>query len=120
MARVLVVDDSQTLLGQVRELLEGAGHSVVTARDWRECRTSLAMEPDLVLVDVILPGYGGGDRLAGELRKHPITAGSRIVFFSGISELELQRMVHASGADGYIWKGVDAEEFLSRVERYLA
>ena len=119
MARILIVDDSETVLAQVREVLEGAGYAVFTARDWRECRTSLAVRPDLVLVDVILPGLASGDQLAAELRKHPHTADARIVFYSSQSELALQRMVHEAGADGYIWKGADTEEFLAKVGRHL-
>ncbi len=119
MAKVLIVDDSETLLATAREVLEDAGYTVFTARNWRECRTALAVRPDLVLVDVVLPGYESGDHLAVELRKHPMTAGSRIVFFSGQSELALQRMVHEAGADGYIWKGAEVDEFLTKVARHL-
>jgi len=119
MAKVLIVDDSETLLATAREVLEGAGYTVFTARNWRECRTALSVRPDLVLVDVVLPGYESGDQLAVELRKHPMTADSRIVFFSSQSELALQRMVHSSGADGYIWKGAEVDEFLAKVGRHL-
>jgi len=118
-ARILIVDDSDAALGLAREILETAGHRVDVAHDWRECRSALAVEPELVLVDVELPGYDRGDRLAAELRKHPMTRHSRIVLFSGRSEIELQRMVRESGADGFIWKGIDADEFLARVGRHL-
>jgi CheY-like chemotaxis protein len=118
-ARILIVDDSDAVLQVARELLEGDGHRVAVAHDWRECRNSLAVEPDLVLVDIELPGNDEGDRLAAELREHPMTRRSRIVLFSGRSEIELQRLVRDRGADGFIWKGIDPDGFRARVARHL-
>ena len=117
MARILIVDDSEEGLRAACEILEDAGHRVAVARDRRECRSALAIEPDLVLVDVELSD--GGDDLAAELGTHPIAEHSRIVLFSGRSEIELQRLVRESGVDGFIWKGIGAEGFLARVCRYL-
>ena len=68
MARILVVDDEALVRQTLRSILERAGHEVVEAHDGDGClETFSASEPDLVLIDIIMPNREGVETIA-ELR----------------------------------------------------
>ncbi|HEU4707339.1 MAG TPA: response regulator [Solirubrobacterales bacterium] len=69
MARILVADDSETILLLMRTRLEMAGHAVVTAADGQEVLDAVASSglPDLLLLDAMMPRKSGIDALR-ELR----------------------------------------------------
>lgn len=120
MSCILVVEDSPGQLARMIQLLRGAGHEVVGAQDWAECRTTLhTTVPDLVILDVNLGGVQGGDVLAIQLKKHPQLRGARIAFHSACREGDLQVMTRRAGAAGYIVKGSSDEAFLRAVSRLL-
>jgi DNA-binding response OmpR family regulator len=79
MARILHVDDDPILQALTARILERSGHEVVAAGDlpaaWAELT---AFGPDLVLLDVELPGGSGLDLLAGI-----VTSGASVVVVSG-------------------------------------
>ena len=116
MARVLHIEDDPTNLLLVRELLYLAGHEVIEARDGLEgILLAKVHRPDLVLVDINVPeldGYEVTLRLRGmhEMKSTPIVA------LTGEGDRETTLAV---GADGFVAKPIDAESFVSQVERYL-
>jgi CheY-like chemotaxis protein len=121
MARILVVDDSPGQVSRTVAILRGAGHQVLGAADWSECRTMLRQfVPDLVLMDVHLAGMQGGDILALQLKKNPTLRHVIVIFHSASKEADLRVMVIRSGADGYIVKGLSPEALLADVTRFLA
>ena len=115
-ARLLVVDDDESVRALLREYLGGHGFDVVEACDGSEMRTHLREAvPDAVLLDLRLPGEDGL-ALARELREHHamgvimVTASADIV--DRVVGLEL-------GADDYIAKPFDLRELLARVRSVL-
>jgi signal transduction histidine kinase len=116
MARILHIEDDPGNRLLVRKLLQMAGHEVTDAADGLEGVT-LAMgdRPDLVLVDLNLPGLDGYEvtlRLRGEAALHgvPIVA----ITAEGDRDTSL-----AVGCDGFLQKPIDAREFAHTVEGYL-
>jgi len=105
----LVVDDSRVLRKVARRILEDLGFAVAEASDGMEalawCR---AMMPDLVLLDLNLPGLSGLELLR-RLRQEPGGEAPRVVFCS--AEISLERIGEAleSGAAEYIIKPFDGE-----------
>src|SRR3954452_9530234 len=105
MARVLHIEDDPRNRLLVRKLLQADGHEVIDAADGLEgVRSALAMRPDLVLVDINIPGLDGFEvtlRLRGEasLRGVPIIA----ITAEGDKETSF-----AVGCDGCIQKPIDA------------
>jgi DNA-binding response OmpR family regulator len=115
-ARVLVVDDDADIRGLLRQLLERAGHAVVEAADGREgLRALYAASPDLVLLDVSMPGLDGWQTLERirDLSDVPV-----LMLTARTAELEKVRGLKA-GADDYVSKPFGRQELLARVEALL-
>ncbi len=116
MPRILHIEDDAINRLLVRKLLVAAGHDVVDAVDGLEgVRLACSSKPDLVLVDLDIPGLDGYEvtlRLRGEasLRDVPIVA----ITAEGDRDESL-----AVGCSGFIQKPIDARSFASMVSRYL-
>ncbi len=115
-ARILVVDDDPDIRGLLRELLERAGHEVVTAENGRGALRSLYEErPDLVVLDVAMPeldGWGTLERIR-DLSDVPV-----LMLTARTGELEKVRGLRA-GADDYVTKPFGRQELLARAEALL-
>lgn len=115
--RVLVVDDAADLRGLVRILLdlEDDFHVVGEAGSGSEAiDLTSALQPDLVLLDVAMPGVGGLDCLP-ELRR--VSPRSRVVMFSAVDSPALQNEAAALGADGFIDKGTGVADLVATLRR---
>lgn len=81
-ATVLVVDDDEDTVDTMREILAGEGHVVLSARDGREAlQVARDSSPDLVLLDLNMPGMDGRAFLA-EMRAEPQLASLNVVVLS--------------------------------------
>jgi DNA-binding response OmpR family regulator len=115
-SRVLVVDDDSDIRGLVRELLERAGHDVIEAPDGNEgLRLFYAEQPDLVVLDVAMPGLDGWGALERirELSDVPV-----LMLTARAEELDKVRGLRA-GADDYVTKPFGRQELLARVDAQL-
>lgn len=119
MARVLVVEDNPANLKLVAVLLERAGHEVLVAVD-AESAVSLAHEhvPDLVLMDVQLPGMDG---LAATslLKSDPVTAAIPIIALTAMAMKDDQARARSAGCDGWIAKPLRYRELYAAIDRLL-
>ena len=116
MASVLVVDDEADIRSLVRELLERAGHDVLEAGDGNEgLRAFFASRPDLVVLDVSMPGLDGWGTLERirELSDVPV-----VMLTAQAREMAKVRGLRG-GADDYITKPFGRQELLARVEANL-
>ena len=116
MPRILVVDDEPTLLATLRFNLEREGYEVITASDGGEA-IALAenVRPDLVLLDLMLPGMHGFE-ICRALRKHTLIP---IVILTARSD-EVDRIVGLEvGADDYITKPFSMGELVARLRALL-
>lgn len=119
MAVILVVEDNPANLKLARLLLENAGHTVLAAADG-EAGVRLAGErlPDLVLMDIQMPGIDGIEATR-RLRAVPATAGLRIVALTALAMKGDEERILSAGCDGYIAKPFRAAEFLEKVAAAL-
>jgi DNA-binding response OmpR family regulator len=101
--RILLVEDSTTVLMQNAWLLQECGYDVICAQDG-EMALRMAREnmPDLILLDMMLPIMSGADVLL-QLKKAPETAEIPVVVLSNLSEMSRQKLMEA-GAEEYIEK----------------
>jgi DNA-binding response OmpR family regulator len=115
---VLVVDDSEICREIVKLALGARGYEVVALDTPFGFAATLArMQPDLVLVDVNMPALHGGKLVEVALQKGLCTC--PIVFHSDRPVRELQSLVLATGAAGFIQKTNDPDELAARVEACL-
>jgi DNA-binding response OmpR family regulator len=114
--RILVVDDDADIRGLVRALLERAGHEVTDAPDGRAgLRELYAGSPDLVILDVAMPGLDGWETLERirEVSDVPI-----LMLTARDAELERVRGLKG-GADDYVVKPFGRQELVARVDVLL-
>src|SRR5580700_9449625 len=117
MSRVLHIEDDPRNRLLVRKLLAAEGHEVIDATDGLEgVRSALTLQPDLVLVDLNIPGLDGYE-VTLRLRSEPSLSGVRIVAITAEGERDTS---FAVGCDGFIQKPIDARNFSSLVRLYIA
>jgi DNA-binding response OmpR family regulator len=115
-SRILVVDDDDDIRGLLRALLERAGHEVSEAPDGRTgLRELYAAPPDLVILDVAMPGLDGWATLE---RIREVTDTPVLMLTARDAELERVRGL-TSGADDYVVKPFGRQELVARVDVLL-
>ena len=118
-AVVLIVEDNPRNLRLVRDVLGHAGYSILEACDG-EAGVSLACSalPDLVLMDINLPGMTGLEALA-LLRASPATASIPVAALTAYAMAGDRERLLAAGFDGYFEKPVDVRALPAQVEALL-
>jgi CheY-like chemotaxis protein len=113
--RVLVVDDSDQLVGLVGMWLEDEGYGVVTATSGREALDSTALNhPDIVLLDLIIPAPDGF-AVCDALLRHPRPP--QIILMTGMSDPARLRLAEDLGAFAVLHKPLTQEAVLDAVSR---
>ncbi len=118
--QILVVDDDTEMLEAIRLRLGAGGHAVRTAADGIQAtRLALNERPDLVVLDIGLPG-GDGHAVAARLRTDPRTESIPIIFLSGRTGLRDFENARANRVEKYLTKPFQVEELLLAVDELLA
>jgi CheY-like chemotaxis protein len=117
--RILVVEDNELNLKLVRDVLGYAGYEVVEARTGEQ-GVELAAEclPDLVLMDLQLPGIDGIEALR-QLRASPLTQDVPVVAVTAFAMREDRERALRAGFDGYLEKPFGVHELAGQVRSYL-
>ncbi len=120
MARILIIEDNQANMKLASLLLHNAGHTVLCAVDAETGLTlARAEQPDLILMDVQLPGMDGLAATA-LLKKNPATAAIPIIALTAMAMKEDQEKTRAAGCDAYIAKPLRYQELYSAIDTLLA
>ncbi len=120
MARVLVVEDNPANLKLITLLLTKADHTVLSAVDAETGLISARTEhPDLILMDIQLPGMDGLAATA-LLKKDPQTAAIPVIALTAMAMKEDQTKSEIAGCDAYIAKPLRHREMYGAVEKLLA
>ncbi|MDA0170890.1 response regulator [Solirubrobacter taibaiensis] len=117
---VLVADDDEDILQLVSFRLERAGYTVVTAADGQQALAAARQhQPDLAVLDVMMPGLNGYE-VTRQLRADPATAAIPVILLTArVQEADVSRGFEA-GADDYLRKPFSPQELRSRVQAILA
>jgi two-component system, cell cycle response regulator DivK len=116
---ILVVEDNERNLKLLRDVLEYAGYDVRTARTAEDGITLAVSEPpDLVLMDLQLPGIDGMEALR-RLRASPLTAGIPVVAVTAQAMKHDRERALEAGFDGYVEKPISVRVFPDQVRRFL-
>ncbi len=119
MKKILVVDDEKTTVDYLRALIESAGYecrsadggddALLQAETWR---------PDLVFMDVMLPGQDGFT-LCAKLKANPKTKGIPVVVESALTDATIIQNAYQSGASDYLPKPFDRDSVRLKLDRLL-
>lgn len=120
MAKVLIVEDNAANMTLAVFLLQSAGHDVVTAAD-AEAGLTLARDeqPDLILMDIQLPGMDGLEATA-LLKSDDATRAIPVIALTALAMKGDEDRILAAGCDGYIAKPIRYADFLARVAAQMA
>ena len=117
--RVLIVDDSATIVALLKKFLQQNGYATLEAGD-AETGVELARteRPDLVFLDIVLPNMNGFQALR-ILRRDPLTKDIPIIMISGNEQATEQFYAQRIGADDFMKKPFSRSEVFVRIERLL-
>jgi two-component system chemotaxis response regulator CheY len=118
MARIMIVDDALMMRTTLRRMLEKAGHEVVgeaingeqAIENYPKCR------PDLVTMDLTMPGIGGTETIKRIMASHP---NANIVVVSALGQKHVVFEALQNGAKNYILKPIKEDTLLSVIKLVL-
>jgi two-component system cell cycle response regulator DivK len=119
MGKVLVVEDNPANMTLATFLLKSAGHTVLSATD-AESGVTLARseQPDLILMDIQLPGMDGLQATA-LLKADEATRAIPVIALTALAMKGDEERIRAAGCDGYIAKPLAYREFLATISNLL-
>ena len=116
--KILVVDDSKTELHHLSELLGKHGYAVRTAENGEEAMRRLSEDkPDLILMDVVMPGQNGF-QLTRAITRDPRFAAVPVIMCTSKSQETDKVWGMRQGARDYIVKPVNAEELVTKIKAF--
>jgi two-component system cell cycle response regulator DivK len=120
MAKILVVEDNPDNMLLTVMLLESVGHDVLSAVDAEAGLTlARAEQPDLILMDIQLPGMDGLEATA-LLKADPLTRAVPVIALTALAMKGDEERIRAAGCDGYIAKPIGIQDFLASVAAQMA
>ncbi|HEX7189552.1 MAG TPA: response regulator [Actinomycetes bacterium] len=118
-ATILVVEDNVKNLKLIRDVLDFAGYDVVAASSAEQgVAIALAQPPDLVLMDLQLPGMDGTEALR-RLRGSPRTSAVPVVAVTAFAMKDDRERALSAGFDGYLEKPISVRALPSQVRGFL-
>ena len=119
MSTILIVEDNEKNMKLARDVLQAKGYTTLEAVTGEEgVGMALAHRPDLVLMDIQLPGIDGFEAFR-RIRSHPDTLAIPVVAFTASVMSSERHRITGAGFDGFIGKPINLKEFLETVRKTL-
>jgi DNA-binding response OmpR family regulator len=119
MNKVLIIDDEQDVLDLAQEILEEEGYEVYSTVDGEETFDLVSsFKPDLVLLDVVLPGISGLD-ICRKLRRDKKTRGVKVILFTALGTEVDMMLEKPDKADDYLLKPFNNSGLIDKVNGLL-
>jgi two-component system cell cycle response regulator DivK len=117
--RILVVEDQEDLRGVLRDLLTGSGYSVAEAADGQDgVAKAISERPDLILMDIQLPGLDGYEATR-QIKADPKLAATPVIAVSSFAMKGDEEKARAAGCDHYVTKPYSPLQLLRIVKGVL-
>ena len=117
--KILLVDDSNTILMMERMILTKGPYDLVTAANGEEAVTkALAERPDLILMDIVMPKMNGFDACRRIREQEPIKA-TPIIMVTTRGELQNVETGFESGCNDYVTKPINGAELMAKLKTLL-
>ncbi len=117
--KILIVDDNEDVVTTYRVVLERMGYEVGVARDGKECLEKIESDrPDMVLLDVLLPGLSGNEvcRLIKETAR---TSDIPVVAITASVAADTREKMSEVGADAFLLKPIEVSDLNRVVKKFL-
>ncbi len=119
MSLILIVEDNEKNMKLVRDVLQAKGHTTLEATSAEDgIKLAVERKPELVLMDIQLPGMNGIQALR-VLRSDPATAAIPVVAVTASVMQQDRKQITEAGFDGYVGKPISVKEFLQAVQGAL-
>ena len=120
-ARLLVVDDTPHNVKLLADILGVKGYRVVTAASGEEALAKVASEaPDLMLLDVMMPGELDGYQVCSKVKQHPVLgAHTKVILLTARAQQEDMEQGRRAGSDAYLTKAFSPLKLLDLVDGML-
>jgi len=119
MNRVVVVDDEPDIRSLVHDILTGVGYEVFTAATGEEGLGKIInLNPDLVVLDVVLPGLSGLE-VCRLVKSKPSLSSIRILVLTALARDVDRKLIESAGADGFLRKPFSIGDLLSKTDEVL-
>jgi two-component system cell cycle response regulator DivK len=119
MSTILIVEDNEKNMKLARDVLQARGYATLEAVTGEDgVRMAIEKKPDLVLMDIQLPGVNGMEALR-RMRADPDCARIPVVAFTASVTANDRSQISAAGFDGFLSKPMNLKEFLDTVKRLL-
>lgn len=117
--KLLLVDDSNTILMIEKTILKGEPYILITASDGQQAvEKALLEKPDLILMDVVMPRKNGFEACQ-ELRAQEATKGIPIILVTTRGEPVNVETGFQAGCNDYVTKPLNKQELIEKVRNYL-
>ena len=117
---ILLVDDNPTNLSILIDFLSQSGFRLLVAQDGESAIQQIEyILPDLILLDVMMPGWGGFETCR-RLKENERTQDIPVIFMTALSETEDKVKGFSVGAVDYVTKPIQSQEVLARINTHLA
>jgi two-component system phosphate regulon response regulator PhoB len=115
---LLIVDDQADIRKLIRMTLEFEGYTLLEAQDGSEAlRVAKSSKPELMLLDVMMPGEFDGFQVCEQIKNDPALAHTRIVMLTARGQQSDLERGRKAGADAYLTKPFSPLELIDTIER---
>ncbi len=120
MAKILIAEDERDIRDLIVFILSFAGHQVIPTRNGEEaCQKAFESTPDLILLDIRMPGMSGYD-VYRNVKAHQRTKDIPVAFLTAISQQNQSNADIKLSAEEYIMKPFSPDELTARVDAILS
>ena len=117
--KILLVDDSNTILMMERMILTKGPYDLITANDGEEAvEKALSERPDLILMDVMMPKLNGFDACR-RIRDEEAIGGTPIIMVTTRGEVQNVETGFESGCNDYVTKPINGAELMAKLKTFL-
>lgn len=115
--KILIAEDDKDLSRLAETILRVGGHTVIKAVDAAQILPSAQREkPDLILLDINMPGGKGSDILI-KLKRSTLTSNIQVIVVSGVTDPQVRAAVVKDGAEGFLQKPWAPESLMQELQK---
>ena len=115
--KILIAEDDMDLMRLAETILRGGGHAVIKAVDASQVLPRAQTgKPDLILLDINVPGGKGTDILT-KLKRSTLTSSIPVIMVSSVTDPQVHALVAKEGAEGFLLKPWNPETFIQDLKK---